>query len=63
MTPENVRAFDRWIVNHEGRAAGRCTARGARAYVDTTQELPIVDGEVLDERCAEVWAPPDDRVG
>jgi hypothetical protein len=55
----NGHEFDRWIISHEGRAAGRCTACGARAYVDTTADIPIVDGEVLDKACAGVWAPPD----
>lgn len=51
--------FDRWIVNHEGRAAGRCETCGARAFVDTTGDMPIVDGEVLDEHCPGFWSPPD----
>jgi hypothetical protein len=55
----NGHTFDGWIINHEGRAAGRCAVCGARAYVDTTQVMPIVDGEVIDERCVGVWAPPD----
>jgi hypothetical protein len=59
MARANGHTFDRWIINHEGRAAGRCTACGARAYVDTNGVMPIVDGEVLDEACADVWAPRD----
>lgn len=59
----NGHTFDRWIINHEGRAAGRCSMCGARAYVDTTEFMPIVDGEVIDEGCVGVWAPPESRDG
>ncbi len=52
-------AFDRWIINHEGRAAGRCSVCGARAFVDTNGFIPVVDGEVIDEDCVGVWAPPE----
>src|SRR5687768_4384518 len=48
-------------INHEGRAAGRCSVCGARAYVDTTGFMPIVDGEVIDEDCVGGWAPPESR--
>ena len=57
----NGHTFDRWIINHEGRAAGPCSVCGARAYVDTTGVMPIVDGEVIDDDCAGVWAPPESR--
>jgi hypothetical protein len=59
MARANGHTFDRWIISHEGRAAGRCNACGARAYVDATADIPIVDGEVLDDACGGVWAPPD----
>jgi hypothetical protein len=52
--------LERWIVYHEGRAAGRCTSCGARAFVDTTGDMPIVDGEVLDKDCPGFWSPPDE---
>ncbi len=51
--------LERWSVYHEGRAAGRCTTCGARAFVDTIGDTPIVDGEVLDKDCPGFWAPPD----
>lgn len=57
----NGHTFDRWTINHEGQAAGRCSVCGARAYVDTTGFMPVVDGEVIDETCTGVWAPPDSR--
>ncbi len=55
----NGHTFDRWIINHDGQAAGRCSTCGGRAYVDTTPAMPIVDGEVIDEACVGVWTPPD----
>jgi hypothetical protein len=51
--------LERWIVSHQGRAAGRCATCGARAYVDTTIDSPVADGEVLDHDCPGYWAPPD----
>jgi hypothetical protein len=63
MARANGHTFDRWIINHEGRAAGRCTTCAARAYIDCTGDIPIVDGEVIDEACAGVWAPPDGQDG
>jgi hypothetical protein len=53
--------LQRWIISHQGRAAGRCATCGARAYVDTTADSPVADGEVLDHDCPGCWAPPDDH--
>ncbi len=36
-----------------------CSMCGARAYVDTTGFMPLVDGEAIHEDCVGVWAPPD----
>ena len=51
--------LERWIISHQGRAAGRCATCGARAYVDITTDSPIADGEVLDHDCPGYWAPSD----
>ena len=61
MAGANGHTFDRWIISHEGRAAGRCTVCGAHAYVDTVAPMPVVDGEVIDEARVGVWAPPESR--
>jgi len=52
MARANGHTLDRWLIHHEGQAAGRCEACGGRAYVDATGDIPIVDGDVIDDHCS-----------
>lgn len=41
----------RWICVAHGEGAGRCSRCGARAYINSTEDPPVMNGDVYETNC------------